>query len=402
MKERIIFHIDVNSAFLSWEAVYRLKVLGEETDLRKIPSAVAGDIEKRHGIILARSHPAKLYGVKTAETIGDAKKKCPDLVLVPPNHALYNEYSKAFINVLERFSPVIQQTSIDEAYCDMTGTMGLYGTPIAAANLIKDTIENELGFTVSIGVSNNKLLAKMASDLRKPNFVNTLFPEEIKDKMWPLPVSDLFYVGRSTTKKLLSLGIETIGDLANADKQILNSHFKKYGEVIHSFANGIDLSEVTGIPQDNKGYGNSTTISSDIDDKNEAHHVLLSLCETVGARLRSDKVRAGVIKVSIVYYDFSSQSHQMTLIDPTNITNELYENACGLFDELWNGIPVRNLGVYTTKVENSDEFTQMSLFSGKKDQHEKLDETIDKIRKKYGDESVTRGSFLEKRIRTKR
>ncbi len=341
--EPIIFHIDVNSAFLSWEAVYRIKILGERTDLREIPSAVGGDVKKRHGIILAKSQPAKKYNIQTGESVSEAAKKCPDLVLVPPHYDLYESCSKAFMDILREYAPCVEQYSIDEAYCDMTGTGYLYESPLKIAHIIKDRIYEELGFTVNIGISSNKLLAKMASDLKKPNMVHTLYPWEIKEKMWNLPVSDLFYVGRATTKKLHTLGIHTIGELAVTDINILRSHFKKYGELIHDFANGLDTAFVTDEKPANKGYGNSTTTPFDVDNEFSAKMVLLALAETVSTRLRNDHVMASVVAIHIVDFEFHHVSHQLTLFTATNITNEIYKAACRLFDELWDGIPVRHL-----------------------------------------------------------
>ena len=217
MEGRVIFHVDVNSAFLSWEAVYRLRHADGAPDLRTIPSAVGGDIAKRHGVILAKSIPAKKYDVRTGEPVVDALRKCPHLVLVAPNHALYEENSHAFMNILRKYSDVVEQYSIDEAFVDMTGTEWLFGKPIAAAHRIKDEIRDTLGFTVNVGISSNKLLAKMASEFEKPDKVHTLFPQEIKEKMWPLPVRELFLVGGASEQKLKRLGINTIGDLAHAD-----------------------------------------------------------------------------------------------------------------------------------------------------------------------------------------
>ncbi|NLK03170.1 MAG: DNA polymerase IV, partial [Clostridiales bacterium] len=298
--DKIIFHIDVNSAFLSWEAVYRLHIRGEKMDLREIPSAVGGDVKKRHGIILARSTPAKKYGIRTGDTISDALKLCPDLLIVPPHYDLYETCSEAFMEILRDFSPCVEQYSVDEAFCDMTGTLGLYGSAVVAATLMKDRIYSELGFTVNVGVSTNKILAKMASDFKKPNLVHTLFPEEIERKMWVLPVEELFFVGPATKRKLHALGIHTIGDLACTDLEILRAHFKKHGELIYSFANGIDMSLVENEAAPNKGYGNSTTIAFDVDDGSTAKMVLLSLAEKVSSRLRADSVRAGQVAVSIV------------------------------------------------------------------------------------------------------
>jgi DNA polymerase-4 len=267
--DKTIFHIDVNSAFLSWEAVNRLQA-GETLDLREIPSAVAGDKNKRHGVILAKSIPAKQYNVKTGEPIVDALKKCPSLTLVPPDHHLYQEYSRAFIDILYDFSPTVEQCSIDEAYCDMSGMSTLFGPPVEAAHKIKNRISKELGFTVNIGISTNKLLAKMASDFKKPDMVHTLYPHEIKDKMWILPVGELFFVGKSTAKKLNTLGIYTIGELAKTDLEVLRAHLKKHGEVIHSFANGIDTSIISQEEVKNKGYGNSSTISFDVEEESNS------------------------------------------------------------------------------------------------------------------------------------
>lgn len=290
--KNIIFHIDVNSAFLSWEAVYRLYHKGGNLDLREVPSAVGGDVSLRHGIILAKSIPAKDCGIKTGETILEAKRKCPNLVLVPPNYSLYEQCSAAFMDILREFSDVVEQYSIDESFVDMTTACHLFGTPEEAAEQMKNRIRDELGFTVNVGVSSNKLLAKMASDFRKPDRVHTLYPEEIRQKMWPLPVSELFFVGRATTKKLFSMGIKTIGELAAADPAWLKSVLKKHGEVIWGFANGVDLSPVLDAPAPNKGYGNSTTLPRDVTSREEADRALLALSETVATRLCADQVQA--------------------------------------------------------------------------------------------------------------
>lgn len=397
--DNTIFHIDVNSAFLSWEAVYRQHILGEKTDLREIPSAVAGDIKKRHGIILAKSTPAKKYGVRTGDTISDAKKLCPDLVLVPPHYDLYDTCSKAFMEILREFSPCVEQYSVDEAYCDMTGTVSLYGSAVVAANLMKDRIANELGFTVNVGISNNKLLAKMASDFKKPNLVHTLFPEELEKKLWKLPVEDLFYVGHATKRKLHALGIHTIGELARTDLDILRAHFKKYGEVIYAFANGIDMSVVSDEVPPNKGYGNSTTIAFDVDQANAAKMILLSLAETVCTRLRADSVMATVVAVSIVDSEFHHVSHQMTLLSATNTTNEIHRAACRLFDELWDGSPIRNLGIHTSKVVSGTSIRQINLFDMNcYERMSKLDTAVDKVRDRYGDDSIMRAVFLNNPI----
>ena len=225
--ERVIFHIDVNNAFLSWEAVHRLEQGIPGPDLRSLDCAVGGDIDKRHGVILAKSMEAKKYNVQTGEPITDALKKCPGLMIIPPTHAIYPKYSKAFMDILHRYSDKVEQVSVDEAFMDMTGMEKLFGTPLEVALRIQNEIYDTLGFTVNVGISSCKILAKMASDFQKPNKIHTLFPNEIKSKMWPLPVGDLFSVGKASVKKLNSMGILTIGDLAQTEPEILKSHLKK-------------------------------------------------------------------------------------------------------------------------------------------------------------------------------
>ncbi len=402
--ENIIFHIDVNSAFLSWEAVYRLTHKGGKQDLRRTVSAVGGDVTLRHGIILAKSIPAKHYGIKTGESILEAKRKCPGLLLVPPNYGLYEQCSEAFMEILREYSDIVEQYSIDEAFVDMSTNCHLFGTPEETAVQIKDRIREELGFTVNVGVSSNKLLAKMASDFQKPDRVHTLYPYEIKEKMWPLPVSDLFFVGHATTGKLLSMGIHTIGELAKADPAWLKKLLKKQGEVIWGFANGIDLSPVLSCPAANKGYGNSTTTPYDVTDLETAQRVLLALSETIGNRLRADRVQICEVSVGIRYAAlldgrFPGASHQKFLPDPTNLTVEIYEAACSLFRELWDGKPIRHLSVHTGRVSGADSGRQGNLFE--KMDYEKLsrlDETVDEIRKRFGADAVMRAGFLNQPI----
>ena len=398
--ERIIFHIDVNSAFLSWEAAYRIRELGETEDLRLIPSVVGGSEESRHGIVLAKSESAKKYGVTTGEPLVDARRKCPGLVTVPANFPIYVKYSNAMMKILENYSPDIEQYSIDESFIDMTGMQNLFGPPIEAAHTIKDRIYKELGFTVNVGISTNKLLAKMASDFKKPNLVHTLFPDEVPAKMWPLPVSDLFFVGRQTTKRLHSLGIFTIGDLAHTDKNVIHDNLKAHGDVIWEFANGIgdsmeDVANKNRKPA-NKGYSNETTLAFDVTDAALAKEILLSLTEAVAVRIRADKSYISVISVYYVDNEFHHTSKQMTLDSATNVTNEIYYHVCTLFDQLWNGNPIRLLGVQTSKATNESN-RQYSLFE-KQDVEKlsKLDAAIDKIRHKYGEESVKRASIIDK------
>ena len=397
--EKIIFHIDANSAFLSWEACYRIHILGEKQDLRDIPSAVAGDVKNRHGIILAKSIPAKKYKIRTGDTLMDALRSCPDLVVVPPHYDLYDRCSHAFMEILREFSPDIEPYSIDEAYVDMTSTCPLFGSPFAVANKIKDRIKDELGFTVNVGVSTNKLLAKMAGDFQKPDQVHTLYPDEIKRKMWPLPVNNLLFVGHATSRKLHNLGILSIGALAKSDLQIIRAHFGKVGEVLYAFANGVDISPVLSGAPANKGYGNSTVIPMDVVRPTVAKMVLLSLSETVTARLRADNVMVNVVSANIVYSDFSHESHQMTLFSATNITNEIYIASCQLFDELWNGRPIRNLGIHTSKVVAASSIRQLNMF-GMNDYERlsKLDRAVDRIRDDYGPDAIKRAIFINSPI----
>lgn len=399
---KLIFHIDVNSAFLSWESKYRLEKLNEEIDLRSIPSAVGGNRENRHGIILAKSSKAKAYGIKTAETIVSALNKCPDLVLVPSRFDWYEQCSKAFLDILKEYTPDIEKVSIDEAFLDMSQTCHLFGPPMETADKIRRHIESELGFTVNVGVSVNKLLAKMASDFEKPNLCHSLFPEEIPHKMWPLPVSELYFAGRSAQKKMELLGIHTIGDLASFDTELLVSHLgNKYGTLIWEYANGIGDDIVKQPNGPNKGYGNSITLSNDVESYDAACQILLSLSETVGMRLRADHVKCNSITVEIKDWDFISHSHQTTLTTPTDITNIIYRHSCQLLKELWDGTPLRLLGIRTSKVTEGI-FTQMELFETndnyKAEKFKKMDAAVDQIRNKFGMNAVKRASTLSTQL----
>ncbi len=394
MPEKIIYHIDVNSAFLSWEACRRISCHEEGPDLRDIPSVVGGNQEMRHGIVLAKSMPAKKYKIQTGEPLVKARQKCPGLIVVPPDYELYVACSRKLIELLRSVSPSVEQYSIDEAFADMTGFESLYGDPVIFAEQLKDRIHSELGFTVNIGISRSKLLAKMASDFRKPDMVHTLFPWEIKEKMWPLPVGDLFYVGRRTEKRLLSLGITTIGELANTDLSVLKSIFKSHGETIWNYANGNDVEIVTDHQAANKGYGNSITIHYDVTDASAAKMILLSLTETVGARIRADKAYISVVAVSIVDNEFNYYTMQTTLSSATNVTEKIYENACVLFDKLWNHVPIRQLGVHTSRA-TKEHIHQYDLFeTNKYEKLEKLDAAIDNIRNRYGEDAIKRACFI--------
>ena len=389
--KKIIFHVDVNSAFLSWEACYRIHHLGGKQDLRQLVSAVGGDQEKRHGIILAKSIPAKKYHIQTGETVVSAKEKCPDLVLVPPNYDLYNRSSKALIKLLSEYTDKIEQYSIDEAFLDMTGCCQ---DPITTAYEIKNRVHAELGFTVNIVVSENKLLAKMASDFTKPDHVHTLWKSEMSEKMWHLPVGDLFYVGHASLYKLKKLGFHTIGELAAMDPAILRAHMKSQGILIWQYANGIDESAVISSPPPAKGYGNSLTTPYDVMDCETARQYLLSLSETISARLRADGVKISVVSISLKDWDLRFYGHQITLSVPTDLTLEIYAAACRCLSELWNGIPLRHLGIHTSRV-SSDPFRQMQFFETiDYEKYRKMEKTVDQIRKRFGMDSIKRACFL--------
>ena len=399
MGKRVIFHVDANSAFLAWTAAYRVKVLGESQDLRQIPSVVAGDKASRHSIILAKSAPAKKYGIQTGEPLFQALEKCPDLVIVPPDYELYVTASRHFVEMLRQFSPKVEQYSIDEAWVDMTGTQRMFGSPLLAAEKMRQRIWEELGFTVNIGISENKLLAKMAGDFEKPNKIHTLFPEEMERKMWPLPVRDLFLVGAATERKLRLLGVYTIGDLARTDVKLLRKRLGKYGETIWHFANGRNADAVTPEPEENKGYGNSTTTARDVETIDQAQQVLLSLCETVAARMRKDGKCGRCISVHLRTNEFRHSSHQMVLSGATNITVELFRGACRVFEEAWDRqTPLRQLGVQVTRLTD-EPYQQYDLFSGMTPvQYERklrLDEAVDALRDKFGEDIIRRAKFTQ-------
>ena len=396
---RLIFHIDVNSAFLSWEAARRVS-LGEE-DIRLIPSAIGGDRDKRTGVILAKSIPAKKCGVKTGEPVAIALRKCPDLFLARPDFRLYEKSSKAFMDICREYAPVVEKYSIDECFLDMSGTHRLYPDPIAIACTIKDKIRDTLGFTVNVGIGDCKILAKMASDFEKPDKVHTLFRHEIPRKMWPLPVRDLFSVGTSTAEKLEKARIRTIGELANTPlDRVQRIVGVKMGKQIHDYANGIDPSPVLSAPEESKGYSISTTLEEDVVTAEQANKVLLALTDSVTARMRADSVKAYCVAVSLRSNDFKTRSHQKKLMEPTDISSEVYGLCRQLFAEAWDGhTPLRLLGVSLTDLTKEDTM-QMSLFPDeKKERSRKLDRAYDAINRKFGAATIQRGANLNSDLR---
>lgn len=391
----LIFHVDVNSAFLSWEAARR--VANGEADIRLIPSAIGGDREKRTGVVLAKSIPAKKYGIKTGESIAMALRKCPDLFLAKPDFRLYEQCSKAFMDICREYAPVVEKYSIDECFLDMTGTSWLYPDAVAIAHTIKDRIRDELGFTVNVGIGDCKLLAKMASDFEKPDKVHTLFRSQIPQKMWPLPVRDLFTVGAATAGKLEKARIRTIGELANSDlAYIQRITGVKMGQQIYNFANGIDPSPVLSAPEEAKGYSISTTLEEDVITQQQAHGVLLALTDSVTARMRADGVKACCVAVSIRSNDFKTRSHQRKLTDPTDISREVYQISRQLFGELWDGhTPLRLLGISLTELTREEQ-PQLSLFPDEgREKARRLDKAYDAINSRFGASAIMRGSSVQ-------
>ena len=396
---RLIFHIDVNSAFLSWEAARRVS-LGEE-DLRQIPSAIGGDRDKRTGVILAKSIPAKKFGIRTGEPVGMALRKCPDLVLARPDFRLYEASSKAFMDICREYAPVVEKYSIDECFLDMSATHRIYPDPIAIANTIKNKIRDTLGFTVNVGIGDCKILAKMASDFEKPDKVHTLYRHEIPQKMWPLPVRELFSVGASTAEKLEKARIRTIGELATTPlDRVQRIVGVKMGKQIHDYANGIDPSPVLSAPEEAKGYSVSTTLADDVLTAGQAHKVLIALTDSVTARMRADGIKAYCVSVSIRSNDFKTRSHQKKLPEATDISTEVYGLSKQLFAELWDGYtPLRLIGISLTDLTKEDT-VQMSLFPDeKKERSRKLDKAYDAINKKYGAATIQRGANLNSDLR---
>ena len=390
----MIFHVDVNSAFLSWEAAKRVKE--GLPDLREIPSVVGGDPKQRTGIVVAKSIPAKKYGIQTGEPMAMALRKCPNLVVVPSDFRLYTENSLAFKAICRDYAPVVESFSIDEVFLDMTGTSLIYPDPIATAHQIKDKIHEELGFTVNVGISTNKLLAKMASDFEKPDKVHTLFPAEIPEKMWPLPIRDLLFLGKASEKKLQDFGIHTIGELAREKESTIQALLgEKTGRQLYQYARGIDNSPVLAQAEESKGFSVEKTFNDDIVSVEQVLPILLEQCDIVATRMRRKGKKCSCISVTFRTLDFKNRSHQTSLSSATDVTDEIYENARRLFLEFWKGQPLRLIGVALTGLTD-ESFEQMSLFEDtkKKEQRQKLDATLDAIRMKFGNDKITRASIM--------
>lgn len=395
MMERIIFHVDVNNAFLSWSALEMLKN-GSKIDIRMIPSIVGGDEKKRRGIVLAKSMPAKKAGIVTGEPIYLARRKVDKLYVVSSNKQKYYEYSEKFYKILQKYSPTVERYSIDECFLDMTGMEKIFKDLIKTAYQIKDEIKNTLGFTVNVGIGNSKLCAKMASDFEKPDKVHTLFKNEIKDKMWPLSVDDLFMVGKSSSKKLHEMGIDKIYDLAHADVNLLIRHFKSMGKTMYEYANGLDDSSVEKPMPKNQGIGHSTTLPEDVLDLVELKSVLHKLSCMVGIRLRNENKYATVVTVQLKNSAFLSYAHQKKLINPISSNEDIYDVSCELLKSMWKKDPIRLVGLRVSNFTDKP-YEQISLFDevGKIEKRDKVQKALDNINKKYGSNTIRSAALFD-------
>ena len=396
MSEKVIFHIDINNAFLSWTAVKLLNE-GYEKDIRKIPSIIGGDEDKRHGIVLAKSPVAKKYGIKTAETIYSARKKCPNLEMFPPDMNYYHEMSEKFFKHLEKYTPSIERLSVDECFMDMSNSSLLYNDLVILAYQIKEEVYSLYGFTVNIGISSSKICAKMASDMEKPNKVHTLFLNEIERKMWPLPVDELYMVGKQAAEKLHQLNINTIGELAKTEETFLNKHFGKHGTTMKNYANGISEDLSTPSDDKNKSISTSETFSTDIGEKNKLLKILYKQVDILGKDLRKQKLYTQTLAITYKTKDFISYSKQITLSSPTNSTEEISKYIANILDQSWKEEPLRNIGVRFSNLTNIKK-KQISIFTNenKEEKNDSVQETMDKINDKYGTSVIRQANLFTK------
>lgn len=393
--ERIIMHIDVNNAFLSWTALELLEK-GYKEDIREIEAIIGGDESRRAGIVLAKSTPAKKKGVVTAETIYSAKRKCPNLKIFPPNHEMYKRKSTELFNLLSKYTPDIEVASIDECYLDYTKVKNLYGDELEFAKKLQKQIKDDLGFTVNIGIANNKLCAKMASDFSKPYKIHTLYKHEIKEKMHPLDIRDLFGVGKQTAEKLKELRIRTIGDLAKEEEYNLRRIFKNQAKHLIEIANGIDDSEVDSSRIEPKGISHEITLKEDITSKKELFEKLSILSEMVAKRLRKEEKYANVLCVILKDNKFRRYSHQKKLKNPISSYNEIFKYSKEILSEFYQGEPIRLIGIRLDDLKETRKI-QVSLFDESPKHDEKLDKLMDEINNKYGKDIIKRASHIEKK-----
>jgi len=391
--ERIIMHIDVNNAFLSWTALYLLEQ-GYQTDIRNIEAIIAGDPKKRSGIVLAKSTPAKRKGVKTAETIYEAKRKCPNLKIFKPTYEMYKRKSEELFKILKSYTPDIEKASIDEGYLDYGKIKNIYGNELEFAKKLQNQIKEELGFTVNIGIANNKLCAKMASDFTKPNRVHTLYKNEIKQKMYTLPIENLFGVGKQTAEKLKYLNIKTIKDLATKDEYSLRKIFKNQAKHLIEIANGIDNSEVDSSEYKPKGISHELTLKEDTTSKQELYKYLRILSEMVSKRIRKENKYAKVICVILKDNKFKRYSHQKKLKNQVNSYNEIYNYSKEILNEFYKNEKIRLIGIRLDDLKEEKTY-QTSLFDKEPEKDEKIDKIIDQINDKYGKPVLKRASNID-------
>lgn len=399
--ERQILHVDVNNAFLSWLAVYKLNN-GEKIDIREQIAVIGGDETKRSGIVLAKSQKAKQFGIVTGETLYSARSKCKNVQVYQGDFKIYREYSNKLFQLLSEYTDKIERFSIDECFLDMTQYLR-NDTLINRAMEINKRVKEELGFTVNIGVSHNKLLAKMASDFTKPDKVHTLFENEIPKKMWKLPISELFMLGRKTVPKLYNMNIKTIGDLAHVNQNLLVKKFGKHGKMMWEYANGIDNSEVQYIKEKPKSIGNSVTLPIDLIEKEKIEEILLTLTEQVAYRLRKQELLANSVSIQLRTKNFEDFSHQTKLDCSTASTKEIMKKAKQLLIEKFkNGMAIRLVGLRVDNLVSKEEL-QISLFQNTEEhqKQEKLDKVIDKLNEKYGGNSITRAGKMNINIKFK-
>ena len=388
--DRIILHIDVNNAFLSWSAVWMLKN-GYNKDIRNRYAVIAGDESQRRGIVLAKSGLCKKRGVKTADPIYLARRKCPYLEVYPPKFEVYKKFSDMMYKYLCNYTNIIERYSIDECFLDYTGSINLFGDPVKVAYRIKDDIYKKFGFTVNVGVGNNKLLAKMASDFEKPNKVHTLFSNESEKKMFPLPIEDLFMIGKASSKKLREMGITTIGELAKTDEDVLVRKFKQMGKMMHEYANGIDNSEVMYEREQMKSISNSTVLPYNYHDIEMIKNVIHSLSNEIGKKLRNNKLYADTIGIWFKYTYFDKVSRQIKLDNSISNDEDIYNNAFSIFNSIWNHEDgIRSICVFVNGL-SSERKLQLSLFDDitRKDENDNnLQDVIDDLRDKFGDNVI--------------
>ncbi len=394
--ERKILHVDVNNAFLSWTALDML-VNGYKEDIREIQSVIGGDESSRSGIVLAKSMKAKELGIKTGETLYQARIKCPGLQVFNSDYKIYVKYSDMLYNLLLDYTDKIERYSVDECFMDMTNYL-MKDNILNIASEISKRVKDELGFTVNIGVAHNKLLAKMASDFEKPNKIHTLFEYELEQKLWKLPVNELFMLGKATAAKLYNLQIKTIGDLAKSNKSLLMSRFGKHGNLIWEYANGIDNSDVKYLKEKPKGVGNSTTLAVDAERLEELEKILLALTEQVTYRLRKHELIGRTVSVQLRNNSFVDKSHQKKLSQHSDNTKEIYQTAKELLYEMYNNKEaIRLVGVRVDNLIEKKE-QQVSIFDiidkGKSQKQEKLDKVMDDLKDKFGYNYITRGAKM--------